>query len=60
MPLIPALQIQEQADLYEFKANLVYKTSSRPARDNNETHNPLLKYTNNSLLFIKNLNNAII
>lgn len=60
MPLIQAHQIQEQADLYEFKTSLLYKTNSRPARDNNETHKTLLKYTNNSLLYIKNLNNAII
>jgi hypothetical protein len=32
MPLIPALGRQKQADLCEFKASLVYKSSSRPAR----------------------------
>ena len=31
MPLIPALGRQRQVDLCEFKANLVYKTSSRTA-----------------------------
>ena len=32
MPLIPALRRQIQADLYEFKASLLYKASSRTAR----------------------------
>ena len=32
MPLIPALRWQTQADLCEFKASLVYKTSSRTTR----------------------------
>jgi hypothetical protein len=32
MPLIPALERQRQADLYEFKAILLYKESSRRAR----------------------------
>jgi hypothetical protein len=30
-PLVPALRRQRQADLCEFKANLVYIASSRPA-----------------------------
>jgi hypothetical protein len=30
--LIPALRRQRQADLYEFKASLVYRVSSRTAR----------------------------
>ena len=33
MPLIPVLGKQRQTDLCEFKASLVYITSSRPARD---------------------------
>ena len=32
MPLIPALEGQRQADLFEFKASLVYRVSSRTAR----------------------------
>ena len=32
-PLISALGRQEQADLYEMEASLVYKVSSRIARD---------------------------
>jgi hypothetical protein len=32
MPFIPTLRRQRQADLCEFKANLVYKASSRIAR----------------------------
>jgi len=32
IPLIPALQRYRQADLCDFKDNLVYKTSSRIAR----------------------------
>ena len=32
MPLVPALKRQRQADLYEFKVNLVYRMSSRRAR----------------------------
>jgi hypothetical protein len=31
-PLIPVLGRQRQLDLYEFKANLVYRASSRTAR----------------------------
>ena len=31
-PLIPALRRQNQVDLYEFKANLVYIVNFRPAR----------------------------
>jgi hypothetical protein len=33
MPLIPALGRQRQADLCEFEASLVYRVSSRTARD---------------------------
>ena len=33
MPIIPALGRQRQADLYDFKASLVYRASSRTARD---------------------------
>ena len=32
MPLIPALERQKQVDIYEFKASLVYRASSRTAR----------------------------
>jgi hypothetical protein len=32
IPLIPALQRQRQVDLCDFKANLVYKVSSRTAK----------------------------
>jgi hypothetical protein len=32
MPLILALRRQRQVDLYEFKASLIYKVSSKPAR----------------------------
>ena len=32
MPLIPALGRQRQANLYEFKANLVYRVNSRTTR----------------------------
>jgi hypothetical protein len=32
MPLISALERQRQVKLWEFKASLVYKTSSRTAR----------------------------
>ena len=32
-PLIPTLERQRQADLYEFKASLVYRESSRTAKD---------------------------
>jgi hypothetical protein len=31
-PLDPALRRQRQADLYEFKASLLYRVSSRTAR----------------------------
>jgi len=31
-PLIPALRRQGKLDLYEFKASLVYRTSSRRAK----------------------------
>jgi hypothetical protein len=31
-PLIPALGRKKQVDLYEFKASLVYRVSSRTAR----------------------------
>ena len=31
-PLIPTLEKQRQADLYEFKASLVYRVSSRIPR----------------------------
>ena len=40
MPLIPALGRQSQADLYEFEASLIYRVSSKTARDtqrNNRT-----------------------
>jgi hypothetical protein len=32
MPLIPALEGQRQADLYEFETSLVYRVSSRTAK----------------------------
>lgn len=32
MPLVQAFGRQRQADLYEFRINLVYKASSRTAR----------------------------
>jgi hypothetical protein len=32
MPLIPALGKQRQADLYEFKASLVYRANSRTVK----------------------------
>jgi hypothetical protein len=32
MPLVPTLKRQRQVDLLEFKASLVYKTSSRTAK----------------------------
>jgi hypothetical protein len=32
MPLIPALRMQRQEDLYEFEARLAYVVSSRLAR----------------------------
>lgn len=32
MPLIPVLMRQKQADFYEFKANFVYRVSSRIAK----------------------------
>lgn len=31
--MIPAMERQKQADLWEFKASLVYTVKSRPARD---------------------------
>jgi hypothetical protein len=31
-PLIPALERQKQADLYDFEASMVYKGSSKTAR----------------------------
>lgn len=40
-PLISALGRQEQADLYEMEASLVYKVSSRIARDTKS--NPVSK-----------------
>ena len=43
MPLIPALQRQRQADLCEFEVSLVYRVSSRTARDTQR--NPASKYT---------------
>ena len=39
-PLIPALRSQRQADLCEFEANLVYRVSSRPAREDSYTETP--------------------
>ena len=39
MPLTPALGRQRQADLSEFKVSLVYRVSSRTARD---THREIL------------------
>ena len=32
MSLIPALERQKQVDIYDFKASLVYKVSSKIAR----------------------------
>ena len=32
MPLMPALGRQKQADIYEFKVNLVYRASSKPTQ----------------------------
>jgi hypothetical protein len=32
MPFISALRMQKQADLYEFKASLVYISSFRPVK----------------------------
>ena len=44
MSLIPALGRQRQVDPLEFKANLVYRVSSRTARDTQR--NPILKNQN--------------
>jgi hypothetical protein len=41
MPLIPARRRQRQADLCKFKAMLVYRVSSRTARDTQR--NPVWK-----------------
>ena len=43
--LIPALRRQRQADLWEFKASLVYRVSSRTARAVTQ-RNPVSKQTN--------------
>jgi hypothetical protein len=43
MPLIPALGRQSQGDLCEFEAGLVYRVSSRTARD---IEKPCLKKLN--------------
>jgi hypothetical protein len=37
MPLIPALRRQRQAELYEFKASLMYRVNSRTAGLHRET-----------------------
>ena len=42
MPLIPALGKQRQADLCEFEASLVYRTSSRTGYKATQ-RNPVLK-----------------
>ena len=42
-PLIPALGRQRQADLYEFKASLIYRVSSRTGSKGAEK--PVLKKT---------------
>lgn len=42
-PLIPALRRQRQKDLYEFKASLVFRESSRTAKTNKKK--PFLKPT---------------
>jgi hypothetical protein len=36
--LIPAIRRQRQADLCEFKASLIYRVSSRIARDTARNH----------------------
>jgi hypothetical protein len=46
MPLIPALKRQRQADLYEIKASLAYRVSSRTAKSTQR--NPTLKTNNNN------------
>lgn len=44
MPSVPALKRQGQGDLHEFKASLVYKTSSRTAQGARVTQrNPIKK-----------------
>ena len=47
MPLIPAPGRQRQADLCEFKVNVVYKVSSVTARTVTQ-RNPVLKNLNNN------------
>lgn len=44
MPLIPARNRQRQANLWEFKASLVYRVSFRTAMDVIQ-RNPVLKHT---------------
>jgi hypothetical protein len=48
--LIPALGRQGHADLFEFKAILVYRTSSRTAKAT--PRNPILRNKQNSQLMI--------
>lgn len=36
-PLVPALGRQKQADIYEFEASLVYRPSSKTAKDTQRT-----------------------
>ena len=45
MPLIPALERQRQADLYEFEASLIYRASSRTGFK--ATEKPCLKKPKN-------------
>ena len=49
MPLIPALGRQRQADLYEFKASLVYIASSRIAGTKGR---PYLKHLDESGMLV--------
>ena len=58
MPLIPALRKQRHANIYKFKASLVYTTSSRTARDTQpmciQHRNPMLniKQTKSVIYFL--------
>ena len=45
MPLLSALRRQRQAELYEFKANLIYKASSRTARADIQRNKHLQLYS---------------
>jgi hypothetical protein len=58
-PLIPALRRQRQVDLCKFKASMVYRASSRTARDTQK--NPVSFFFSNFLLdvFFIYISNAI-